>query len=86
MTKHIPIEISLHQRRRSATAAELKAIPWLQLLSAQEHLRACAALQVGDAQPGDYVCRVGRPVTYWFGLYFHHVAVLERAMNRLPGQ
>ena len=68
MTKHIPIEISLHQRRRSATAAELKAIPWLQLLSAQEHLRACAALQVGDAQPGDYVCRVGKPVTYWFGV------------------
>jgi CRP/FNR family transcriptional regulator, cyclic AMP receptor protein len=68
MTKHIPVEISLHQRRRSATAAELKAIPWLQLLSTQEHLRACAALQVGDAQPGDYVCRIGRPVTYWFGL------------------
>jgi CRP/FNR family transcriptional regulator, cyclic AMP receptor protein len=25
-------------------------------------------LKVGDALPGDYVCRVGRPVTYWFGV------------------
>jgi CRP/FNR family transcriptional regulator, cyclic AMP receptor protein len=68
MTKHAPVELSLHQRRRSPNAAELQAIPWLSLLSAQEHLRACAALQVGDAQHGDYVCRVGKPVTYWFGL------------------
>jgi CRP/FNR family transcriptional regulator, cyclic AMP receptor protein len=58
----------LHQRRRSPSALELQAIPWLGLLSAQEHLRACAALQVGDAAASDYVCRVGRPVTYWFGL------------------
>ena len=25
-------------------------------------------MQVGDAQPGEFVCRVGRPVTYWFGV------------------
>ncbi len=68
MTKHAPVELSLHQRRRSPTALELQAIPWLGLLSAQEHLRACAALQVGDAGSGDYVCRFGKPVTYWFGL------------------
>jgi CRP/FNR family cyclic AMP-dependent transcriptional regulator len=24
--------------------------------------------RMGDAQAGDYVCRVGRPVTYWFGV------------------
>ena len=29
---------------------------------------ATAALRVGDAAPGDYGCRVGRPVTYWFGV------------------
>ena len=27
-----------------------------------------AALRVGDVTAGDYVCRVGRPVTYWFGV------------------
>ena len=68
MTKHAPVELSLHQRRRAPTTLELQAIPWLGLLSAQEHLRACAALQVGEAASGDYVCRFGKPVTYWFGL------------------
>jgi CRP/FNR family transcriptional regulator, cyclic AMP receptor protein len=68
MTKHAPVELSLHQRRRAPTTLELQAIPWLGLLSAQEHLRACAALQVGEAGSGDYVCRFGKPVTYWFGL------------------
>jgi len=29
---------------------------------------AVAALRVGDASAGDFVCRVGRPVTYWFGV------------------
>ncbi len=58
----------MHQRRRAPTTLELQAIPWLGLLSAQEHLRACAALQVGEAASGDYVCRFGKPVTYWFGL------------------
>lgn len=27
-----------------------------------------ADLLVGDAEAGDYVCRVGTPVTYWFGV------------------
>jgi len=31
-------------------------------------MRAVSGLQVGDAAPGDYVCRVGKPVTYWFGV------------------
>jgi CRP/FNR family cyclic AMP-dependent transcriptional regulator len=68
MTKHMPEELSLSQRRRSPTTEEIKAIPWLNKLEPQHHLRACAALQVGEARTGDYVVRVGRPVTYWFGL------------------
>jgi CRP/FNR family transcriptional regulator, cyclic AMP receptor protein len=68
MTKFAPEELSLSQRRRSPTAAELSLIPWLAGLEPHHHLRACAALQVGDARAGDYVVRVGRPVTYWFGL------------------
>ncbi len=59
---------ALHQRRRPATPDELGNIPWLDLLSPMEQDRAVAELQVGDALPGDYVCRVGRPVTYWFGV------------------
>jgi CRP/FNR family transcriptional regulator, cyclic AMP receptor protein len=68
MTKFAPEELSLSQRRRSPTAEELKLIPWLAGLEPHHHLRACAALQVGDARAGDYVVRIGRPVTYWFGL------------------
>ena len=29
---------------------------------------AVAELRLGDAAAGDYVCRVGRPVTFWFGV------------------
>ena len=61
-------DLTLHQRRRKPTSDELQGIPWLRLLQAEEHARAVAALLVGDAAPGDYVCRVGKPVTYWFGV------------------
>ena len=61
-------ELTLHQRRRDPTPEELEGIPWLRLLQAGEHERAAAAIKVGDAEPGDYVCRIGRPVTYWFGV------------------
>ena len=59
---------SLHQRRRSPTAQELANIPWLALLLPADRQRAVDDLMVGEARPGDLVCRVGRPVTYWFGV------------------
>ncbi|MES2362355.1 MAG: Crp/Fnr family transcriptional regulator [Pseudomonadota bacterium] len=61
-------DLTLHQRRRPPTADELQAIPWMQLLRPDERARAVVELQVGDAAPGDYVCRLGKPVTYWFGV------------------
>ncbi len=61
-------EPPLHQRRRNPTPDELLGIPWLPLLQPEERTRALSGLQVGDAAPGDYVCRVGKPVTYWFGV------------------
>ena len=61
-------ELSLHHRRRQPTPDELAGIPWLPLLQPVERERAMAALLVGDARAGDYVCRIGRPVTYWFGV------------------
>ncbi len=61
-------ESSLHQRRRPLTPVELNAIPWLSLLAPTERERAVADVKIADASPGDYVCRVGRPVTYWFGV------------------
>ncbi|MGD9774876.1 Crp/Fnr family transcriptional regulator [Diaphorobacter sp.] len=61
-------DASLHQRRRPPTAPELSGIPWLARLLPHERERAVAALVVGEARAGDYLCRVGRPVTYWFGV------------------
>ena len=61
-------DMTLHQRRRNPTSDELQGIPWLPLLLPDERARAVASLQVGDAAAGDYVCRVGKPVTYWFGV------------------
>jgi CRP-like cAMP-binding protein len=59
---------SLHQRRRTPSAAELAGIPWLSQLSDAERAIAVPELQISEALPGDLVCRVGRPVTYWFGV------------------
>ena len=61
-------EKPLQIQRRSASTAELAGIPWLALLLPAERDMAIAALRVGNASNGDYVCRVGRPVTYWFGV------------------
>ena len=58
----------LRIRRRAADPSELASIPWLVLLSAVERERAVTELRVGDVPAGDYVCRVGRPITYWFGV------------------
>ncbi len=59
---------ALHSRRRALTPAELDAIPWFHLLSSQERQRANDELKIADAAPGEYICRMGRPVTYWFGV------------------
>lgn len=64
----MPTDLTLHQRRRDPTAAELSGIPWLKLIKEDEYARVVAAIKVGDALPGDFVCRAGRPVTYWFGV------------------
>lgn len=58
----------LQIRQRQATASELTSIPWLALLAPAEYAMAVADLRLGDAEPGDYVCRVGKPVTFWFGV------------------
>ncbi len=61
-------DLTLHQRRRPPTADELAGIPWLSHLSGSERARVTPELLVGDALPGDHVCRYGRAPTYWFGV------------------
>ena len=58
----------VYLRRRQASPDELAHIPWLSLLSELERDRIEPQLVVGVAMPGDYVCRMGRAVTFWFGV------------------
>jgi CRP/FNR family transcriptional regulator, cyclic AMP receptor protein len=55
-------------RSRPALPAELPCIPWLTRLDAVERERVLTDLRVVQVEPGELVCRVGRPVTYWFGV------------------
>ena len=65
-TPHRPAP--LRQRARAPGDAELEMIPWLGLLDAVERERVVAALQVVEADPGDFVCKIGRQANYWFGV------------------
>ena len=59
---------ALHQRRRPLSQPELDAIPWLGLLQPKERQQAVDELRISEALRGEFVCRMGRPVTYWFGV------------------
>ena len=76
-------ETSLHQRRRLPRREELDGIPWLAALQPVERERAVEELRVGDAQSGDYVCRIGRPITYWFGVV---EGLLKMSSDNADGQ
>jgi len=58
----------IHQRARAPHAAELADIPWLAALDREERSAAVADLKVARVAAGELLCRVGRPVTYWFGV------------------
>lgn len=58
----------LRERQRRPTGRELANIPWLGVLEPADREEAEAAILVANAEPGDFVCRFGRPATFWFGL------------------
>ena len=55
-------------RSRGAEPPDLDHIHWLGRLNPEERERVIADLRVVTVEPGELVCRVGRPVTYWFGV------------------
>lgn len=59
---------ALAARSRAPSRDELQNIPWLDRLDATERERVVADLRVVSVEAGELVCRVGRPVTFWFGL------------------
>lgn len=58
----------LRQRARPASAAELDAIPWIGVLTPAQREVVAAQLQVGDAEVGERICRIGKPASFWFGV------------------
>jgi len=55
-------------RARTPEPTELADIAWLNGLLPNERERALADLKVVKVEVGELLCRVGRPVTYWFGV------------------
>jgi CRP-like cAMP-binding protein len=60
--------VPLRVRARAPEAAELAGIAWLADLQDEERARAIADLRVVSVHPGELLCRVGKPATYWFGV------------------
>jgi CRP/FNR family transcriptional regulator, cyclic AMP receptor protein len=60
--------MSLRQRVRRPTESELERVPWWPLLDAEQRAHAGADMQVAEAEPGEFMCRIGRPATLWFGV------------------
>ncbi|MDE2092748.1 MAG: Crp/Fnr family transcriptional regulator [Burkholderiales bacterium] len=58
----------LYQRARAPSAAELADIPWLHRLDPIERQAATRDLKVVQVAPGELLCRIGRPATFWFGV------------------
>ena len=58
----------LRDRARLLTDAELAGVPWLGLLSPDDRDHALRDMRVATAAPGDLICRIGRPATFWFGV------------------
>jgi CRP-like cAMP-binding protein len=58
----------LFVRSRALTARELDDIPWIGSLSPPDKDRAAADIRIVQAEAGESLCRMGRPVKYWFGV------------------
>ncbi len=58
----------LLERSRALSVQELAEVPWLRDLSLEEQERAASDMLVVQVDAGELLCRVGRPVTYWFGV------------------
>jgi CRP-like cAMP-binding protein len=66
-TRHSPAAV-MRARARAPDAVEIANIAWLKALQPDERERVLADLKVLQVNAGELLCRVGRPVTYWFGV------------------
>ncbi len=59
---------ALHARHRLLSNDELASVPWLPRLDDRERERVEAELRLNQVEPGELICRIGQPATYWFGV------------------
>jgi CRP/FNR family transcriptional regulator, cyclic AMP receptor protein len=64
----VPSVGALRERARAPEPAELAGIAWLPSLNGDERERVVADLKVVSVAPGELLCRVGKPATFWFGV------------------
>jgi CRP-like cAMP-binding protein len=83
-TRNPPRPDTLIQRARAASGAELAAIHWLARLTPDHQALAARQMLVGEALPGDYVCRVGRPPTLYFGVVEGLLKMSTDTVNGMP--
>ncbi|MFM2053348.1 MAG: hypothetical protein RL456_1385 [Pseudomonadota bacterium] len=60
--------MTLLERSRAPVPRELDGIPWMRMLAAEHRRMAAGSVRVVQAEPGESLCRVGRPAAYWFGV------------------
>ena len=58
----------LFVRSRMLTQRELDDIPWVGNLSQPDRERAASDMRIVQADVGETLCRMGKPVTFWFGV------------------
>jgi CRP-like cAMP-binding protein len=75
---------SLIQRARAPSPEELAGIHWLARLTPDHQALASQQMLVGEALPGDYVCRVGRPPTLYFGVIEGLLKMGTDSANGIP--
>ncbi|MCK6425645.1 MAG: Crp/Fnr family transcriptional regulator [Burkholderiaceae bacterium] len=63
-----PRDTPLRRRARAPTRAEVEMVPWLAVLGEDERRHVLEHLQVADAEVGEFVCKIGRPANFWFGV------------------
>jgi len=68
MNSHATKPAPIYQRARAPSPTELADIPWLASLDREELAVAIEDLKVVQIGAGELLCRVGRPVTFWFGV------------------
>ena len=83
-TDATPMPAPIYQRARAPNTAELADIPWLPALDREERAAAIKDLKVVQIAAGELLCRVGRPVTYWFGVIDGFLKMSNDSERGLP--